>query len=417
MGVGGERVLKERVIPFRAGDGFQCNLIHIQGERPPTRGPVLLVHGAGVRANIFRAPVKTTLVDTLVERGYDVWLENWRASIDLPPNRWTLDQAAVYDHPVAVKTVLRETGATEMKAVIHCQGSTSFMMSAVAGLVPQVKTILSNAVSLHPDIPWIERVKSFIALPIVSALTPFLNPQGGLHADGVVPKMVDGLVKLTHHECDNPVCKHASFTYGTGFPVLWRHENLNSETHEWLKHEFAHVPMTFFQHMDRCVRAGHLASVGGFPCAAAANERAIRLFRRRKKHMLSPREPAAHPRFFPEATQGLPLAARTPGLRTPRRVHRQRRCARRVSHHAGRIGPTELKEERNGHSDKTRGAARAFRPGGRHPVQSTGEHGEVAGADGGVRHRRRQGQGTAAGQRAPSVSVVEQGSAGNHGDR
>jgi len=87
-------VLKERVIPFRAGDGFQCNLIHIQGERPTTRGPVLLVHGAGVRANIFRAPVKTTLVDTLVERGYDVWLENWRASIDLPPNRWTLDQAA-----------------------------------------------------------------------------------------------------------------------------------------------------------------------------------------------------------------------------------------------------------------------------------------------------------------------------------
>jgi hypothetical protein len=77
--------------------------------------------------------------------------------------------------------------------------------------------------------------------------------------------MVDGLVKLTHHECDNPVCKHASFTYGTGFPVLWRHENLNSETHEWLKHEFAHVPMTFFQQMDRCVRAGHLVSVEGLP--------------------------------------------------------------------------------------------------------------------------------------------------------
>jgi len=44
-------------------------------------------------------PVKTTLVDTLVERGYDVWLENWRASIDLPPNRWTLDQSRRYDHP------------------------------------------------------------------------------------------------------------------------------------------------------------------------------------------------------------------------------------------------------------------------------------------------------------------------------
>ena len=72
-------------MPFKAGDGLDCNLIHVQGDKAPTRGPVLLVHGAGVRANIFRAPVAKSLVDVLVECGYDVWLENWRASIDLPP--------------------------------------------------------------------------------------------------------------------------------------------------------------------------------------------------------------------------------------------------------------------------------------------------------------------------------------------
>jgi hypothetical protein len=38
-------------------------------------------------------------------------------------------------------------------AVIHCQGSTSFMMSAVAGLLPEVKTIITNAVSLHTVVP------------------------------------------------------------------------------------------------------------------------------------------------------------------------------------------------------------------------------------------------------------------------
>ncbi len=85
--------------------------------------------------------------------GWDVWLENWRASIDIPHNHWTLDQAAVYDHPRAVQTVCTQTGASEIKAVIHCQGSTSFMMSALAGLVPQVTTIVSNAVSVHPDGP------------------------------------------------------------------------------------------------------------------------------------------------------------------------------------------------------------------------------------------------------------------------
>ena len=102
-----------------------------------TRGPVLLVHGAGVRANIFRAPVQTTIVDYLLDRGYDVWLENWRASIDLKPNPWTLDQAAVYDHPYAVKTIVRETGCREIKAIIHCPGSTSFTMAAVAGWCPR----------------------------------------------------------------------------------------------------------------------------------------------------------------------------------------------------------------------------------------------------------------------------------------
>ena len=90
----------------------------MKGETAPHKGPVLLVHGAGVRANIFRAPVKTTIVDYLIANGYDVWLENWRASIDLPPNTWTLDQAALYDHPEAVKTVVEQTGWDEIKALM-----------------------------------------------------------------------------------------------------------------------------------------------------------------------------------------------------------------------------------------------------------------------------------------------------------
>ena len=143
----------EQTVPFKAGDGLECNLINVKAEEHPPRGPVLVVHGAGVRANIFRAPVKTNFVDFMVQQGYDVWLENWRASIDIGPNEWDLDQAAKYDHPNAVEKVVEETGHEEIKAVIHCQGSTSFMMSAVAGLVPQVTTVVSNAVSLHPVVP------------------------------------------------------------------------------------------------------------------------------------------------------------------------------------------------------------------------------------------------------------------------
>jgi hypothetical protein len=255
------RELATRTIPFQATDGFACNLLHIETSRPPSKGPVLLIHGAGVRANLFRAPVETTLVDVLIDNGYDVWLENWRASIDLHPNRWTLDQAAVCDHPQAVRRIVEETGWQEIKAVIHCQGSTSFMMSAVAGLVPQVRTIVSNAVSLHPMVPKVTNVKITASVPLLKSVTDYLNPQWCVHAPTLIAKLVSLFVHLTHHECQNPVCKGVSFVYGIGFPALWSHANLNDATHEWLKQEFAQVPLTFFEQMVRCIHAGHLVPV------------------------------------------------------------------------------------------------------------------------------------------------------------
>lgn len=257
---------RDEVVPFTAGDGTECNLVHVCGTEAPTRPPVLLVHGAGVRAEIFRAPSGRTLVDALLDAGYDVWLENWRASIDVPHNEWTLDQAAVLDHPEAVRTVVERTGAGEVRAVIHCQGSTSFMMSALAGLVPQVSTIVSNAVSLHPVVPPVARLKINYVLPLASRAIGYMNPRWGVTgAPWVLPKAIDAWVRLTHHECDNQVCKLSSYTYGTGKPTLWSHENLNDATHEWLTGEFAEVPLTFFKQMRRCIEAGRLVAVDGRP--------------------------------------------------------------------------------------------------------------------------------------------------------
>lgn len=260
----GRERYRETVEPFTAGDGRELNLVHVRGDREPARSPVLLCHGAGVRANIFRAPVEENIVDALIDRGYDVWLENWRTSIDFPPTRWTLDQAALYDHPCAVQTVIEKTGVESIKAIIHCQGSTSFTMSAVAGLIPQVDTIVSNAVSLHPVVPRWSRTKLRVAVPILKRLTPYLNPAWGLEAPTVPAKIVSTLVRLTHHECDNAVCKQVSFTYGSGFPALWSHEQLDEATHEWIKHEFAHVPLRFFEQIARCVAAGHLVAIEGY---------------------------------------------------------------------------------------------------------------------------------------------------------
>ena len=256
------------IIPFSTDDGLNLNLWHqssgLGRGAAKKREPVLVVHGAGVRANIFQPPTPQTFVAALDAAGFDVWLLNWRASIDVTPNEWTLDDAAVHDHPVAVKKVLELTGAKTLKAVIHCQGSTSFMMSIVAGLLPQVTTVVSNAVALHPIVPPLALLKSRVATNTIGRMYSYLNPQWGLSAPGFWPKIIDWWVRAFHHECNNSVCKHASFTYGAGFPTLWRHENLNDETHEWLKGEFAAVPMTFFRQMAKCLNAGRLLSTGKF---------------------------------------------------------------------------------------------------------------------------------------------------------
>ena len=266
MTVTPQQQLRRNVVPFEADDGLALNLVHVRGQNEPTRGPVLLVHGAGVRANIFEAPVETTIVDALVAAGFDVWLENWRASIDVAPTDWTLDQAALYDHPAAVRTVLAATGAEDLQAIIHCQGSTSFMMSAIAGLVPQVRTIVSNAVSLHPIVPRWSELKLRFSLPLLGKVVDALDPSWGDWPPGVAPKAITLGVKGLHRECDNTACRLVSFTYGSGFPALWRHENLDDDTHDtFIQEEFGRVPITFFRQIARCVRRGRLVSVEPLP--------------------------------------------------------------------------------------------------------------------------------------------------------
>jgi hypothetical protein len=260
------RAHTDELFELDTADGVPCNVIRVHGPKAPTKGPVLLVHGVGVRTEIWRPPTPYTLVEALVDEGYDVWMETWRASMDVPNNTWTLDQAAVLDHPVAVRKVCEVSGADSIQAITHCQGSTSFMMSACAGLVPQVRTVVASAVTLHPVVPRIAGLKLKYVVPIVARLAGYLDPRWGeTGAPWVLPKVVTAYSKLSRRKCDNGVCKVASFMFGSGDPTLWTHEQLSAETHEWTKGEFGPAPLTFFKQIAKCVDKGHLVSVEGRP--------------------------------------------------------------------------------------------------------------------------------------------------------
>jgi pimeloyl-ACP methyl ester carboxylesterase len=250
---------------FHADDGVPLTLIRVRGPEQPTKGPVLLVHGAGMRAESFRPPAVRSLVDVLLEDGWDVWMLNWRGSMDLDPLPWTLDDVARYDHPAAVRHIVEATGASRITAIAHCQGSTTLSMAVVAGLVPEIDLVVANSVSLHPKVPRFSRVKLSVLRPMFQGHTPFVDVAWGDGPERGFGKVTRSAVRLWHVECQNGSCNMASFALGSGHPALWKHENLDDATHAWLGNEFGKIPLSLYTQMAKSERAGHVVAVRAAP--------------------------------------------------------------------------------------------------------------------------------------------------------
>ena len=74
--------------------------------------------------------------------------------------------------------MLRETGAQTLKAVVHCQGSTSFALACAGGLVPEVTDVVSNAVSFHVDVPRLSKLQMQVLLPGCRSASPASTRNG-----------------------------------------------------------------------------------------------------------------------------------------------------------------------------------------------------------------------------------------------
>ena len=256
--------LRRRILGVSTADGRELTVHNIRGDAEPTAGPVLLAHGTGTRAEIFYgAPIPRSIVDALVEAGFDVWVANWRGSIDLPACDYTLDEVARFDHPALIATVLRETGAETLKALVHCQGSTSFALAAAGGLVPQVTDLVSTSVSYHVDVPRLSKARMRLLLPVLVPGYPGFDPQWGIRPTALRARLLAAYARCVRRECHEPVCQVANYVYGAGGDVLWDHANLDEPTHEWIAREFGWVPTSFFRQMARCARAGHLVAADG----------------------------------------------------------------------------------------------------------------------------------------------------------
>ena len=260
--------------PLRAGapqvhywftsDGVQLCLTRYRGG---DKGPVILCHGLGVSSRIFSLDtIDTNLVEYLYAHGYDVWLLDYRASVELPASaqRCDADTIAQIDYPEAVAEVRRLSGAPSVQMVVHCYGATLWFMSMLSGALTGVRAAVASQVGAHIEGAGLVRLKSGLHLP------DFLDAIGvdslSAYTDAEAPwygRLYDRALEFypleAEEQCASATCHRISFMYS----LLYEHDQLNVATHDTLHELFGVANIEAFEHLGAMVRARRLVNAAG----------------------------------------------------------------------------------------------------------------------------------------------------------
>ncbi|MDQ4104646.1 MAG: alpha/beta fold hydrolase [Actinomycetota bacterium] len=257
------RVGIPEIHPLIADDGVQLRLTRYQGG---SQGPVILAHGLGVSSRIFSIDtIETNLVEFLYAHGYDVWLLDLRASIELPvaAERFSADDVARYDYPAAVAKVRQVTASPSVQMVAHCYGSTTFFMAMLAGL-EGVRSVVSSQIATHAVCPPMTRLKSGLHLPAlldrlgVESLTAYTDTHANWFSQ-LYDRFLDAFPDDKEEECNSAVCHRITFMYS----LLYEHDQLNTLTHNALHEMFGIANIRAMDHLALMVRTGGLRTVDG----------------------------------------------------------------------------------------------------------------------------------------------------------
>ena len=257
------RVSAPQVAFFKTVDGVRLRLTRYQGG---AKGPVILSHGLGVSSLIFSIDtIETNLLEYLFAHGYDVWLLDYRSSIELPSATLQAsgDDVAAKDYPAAVAKVLELTGAKSAQMMVHCWGSTTFFMAMLAGL-KGVRSAVASQIATEIRAPLATRIKTGLHLPSflkeagVETLTAYVD-----NHEGLLAKIYDVGLKLypleLKNRCTSATCHRITFMYAP----LYEHANLNDATHDALHEMFGVANMKAFAHLARLANTGHLVDFEG----------------------------------------------------------------------------------------------------------------------------------------------------------
>jgi cholesterol oxidase len=243
------------------GDDAWLRLVRYEGGR---RGPVLLAAGFGMSATSFLLDtVRVNLVEHLVASGYDVWLFDYRASIDLPSARtsFTLDDVATEDWPAAVDEVRRVTGAGSVQALGHCVGSASLLMALAAGL-DGVRSAVALQFPLHPVTSHRNTMKANLRVDRLFRRLGLhsLEPQTGLSVPNAALDAGLRLVPMPRGErCGKPLCRWINAIFG----CTHAHAQLDDATHDALDDMFGEGNLVSLGHLGTIMQRRLVVDASG----------------------------------------------------------------------------------------------------------------------------------------------------------
>jgi cholesterol oxidase len=231
-----------------------------------SKAPVILAPGFGMSTYAFLVG-KPSITEYLCEKGYQVWLLDYRASGRLQASleQFTLDDLALEDFPDAIEKVYQATGQQRVHLVMHCVASLTVLMALLKGTLTKdcVRSVVLSQSFAFIDHPWINRLKARFRLP---QLLRYLHFRPVLDADydllsGWGNRFLDRILRFypSNERCTNGVCRRLLMMYGE----VVRHDQLDRGTHEILYDMFDRANLTTFEHLAKMIACGHIVDKTG----------------------------------------------------------------------------------------------------------------------------------------------------------
>ena len=251
---------------FTTADAKDLRLTRYQGG---TKGPVILAHGLGVSGQIFSLDtIDVNLVEYLCDNEYDVWVMDFRASVDLPYARelWTGDEVAEFDYPAAIAKVQAITGAKDVQMIVHCYGATTFFMAMLKNL-QGVRSAVISQIATDVIVPWFpQRFLAHLRLPTIMKAFGInaVNARAETY-DKLWQRVLDKLIQLTIPFQPEERSKSATSNRITAlYGQLYELDQLNQATLDYgLPMTFGEANIDAFEQLAMIARITHIVDKHG----------------------------------------------------------------------------------------------------------------------------------------------------------